>query len=421
MVETTAQNINEERARLTQEISRLRQQVDASARQYQSQLQEIRQEMSANLRQANAELVRQHRQQLDHIATTYNAQREALSHAITRQKELLTQMIAEQDRHINCRIGAMEQRMEEQMAAERSVADNYRARMHEDWSTLRSQNELRPFTDPYVSIIEKADTDADAAYNRRQYQAVTAIMVNSSAMIGCWEAEARSLREEWQALRNLCQDMRACMQATLDSIRQPIDCDGVSQVADIKRYDPDLYARAVACCQGYATRLAAAERLTIEELRSLLHTMEQDQHTVQDAVEHLICLHRSHVRRLRCLASLKKGLSMRSYVERQVVFLDNNLCNGLKVRYEHRYHGDQLLVCITTPDPQAGYAEVSVTLLPGTAMDSLAQNALCGQMSDYVAACLRQQPRSPMSAHAAPVYIESSGLCRSNVTMQYRV
>lgn len=422
MSESRVRQTNPEIMRLEQQIEELRRQAQETARNYQRELQRLQQQLDASVRQANEELIRRHRQELDAIAAAYNEQRTRFMQQLAVQKQLINRRIEEENREINRRISQAENRMEAQLRQEKQVADEYRARMQREWADLKACEELRPYVDVHTETIAQAEDSADRAYELKQYQAVTAIMVNSSALISCWETEARALWEEWQALNGLCVGMMNCMSAAMSAAEnQPVDCDGDIRRASLLRYDSAGFARAEEMLQADRVRMETARDLSVEQMRMLLHELERDQRFIDDLTARAMQLHRAHVRRLRCLSALTGGLKERGFLETKAVFEDGDLLKGIRVMYCSRYQRDRLLVQIISPEEYHGMAQIRVTFLPGAAMDEMMQHSRCGDLTQYASALMDRQAYRPVSTRAGDAYRNRSGLFEAMVTMQYQI
>lgn len=421
MSESRARQANPEIARLERQVEELRRQSQEAARNYQRELARLQEQLSASVQQANEELIRRHQQELDAIAAAYNEQRTRFRHQLAMQKQLINRRIEEESREIERRVSQAESRIEAQLQQEKRVADDYRARMRREWAELTACEELKPYVDAHTGTIEQAENSADRAYELKQYQAVTAIMVNSSALISCWETEARAFWEEWQALNELCSGVMSCMGAAMSAAEdQPVDCDGDIRRAKLLRYDSAGFARAEEMLQADRARMEGARDLSIEEMRMLLHELERDQRFIDDLTARAMQLHRAHVRRLRCLSSLTRGLKAREFLEKSVVFEGGDLMKGIRALYCSRYQRDRLLVQITSPEEYSGMAQIRVTFLPGAAMDETMQHSRCEDLTRYASSLIDRQTYRPASTRAGEAYRSRSGLYEATVTMQYQ-
>ena len=421
MSESRIRQVNPEIARLERQVEELRRQAQETARHYQRELERLQQQLDASVRQANEELVRRHRQELDSVAAAYNEQRTRFMHQLALQRQLLNRRIEEESREIERRVSRVEGRIEAQLQQEKRVADEYRVRMRREWAELAACEELKPYIDAHTGTIEQAENSADRACELKQYQAVTAIMVNSSALISCWETEARALWEEWQALNGLCSGVMNCMNAAMSAAEdQPVDCDGDIRRARLLRYDSAGFARAEEILQADRARMESARNLSIEEMRMLLHELERDQRLIDDLTARAMQLHRAHVRRLRCLSALTRGLKEREFLEKRVVFEGGDLLKGIRALYCSRYQRDRLLVQITSPEEYNGMAQIRVTFLPGAAMDEMMQHSRCQDLTQYASALMDGQAYRPVSTRAGDAYRNRSGLFEATVTMQYQ-
>ncbi len=422
MSERRSRTANGDRISLERRIEDLRRQSQDAARTYQAELQRLQEQLDNSVRQANEELIRRHRQELDAVAAAYNEQRMVFRRELEAHRQEQNRRLEEEKTAIDQRISRVENRLETQLNEERMVADEYRARMRSEWEDLLACENLRPFVDVHADTVELAEQSAERAYGLRQYQAVTAIMVNSSALIRCWETEAQALWEEWQVLFELCRGVVECMNSAVTAAAdQLVDCDGDVKRVCLTRYDEAGFARGTALLRADRLRLEEAKSLSIEQMRLLLHELERDRRFIDGVVEGALVQHRAHVRRLRCMAALTEGLKKREYYEAKAVFEGGDLLKGLRILYCSRYYKDRLLVTITTPQPETGTAQIDVILLPGAAVDERLQYSRCNELTVFATSLVEGQARRPSNVRANEAYRNQNGLYQATVTLNYEV
>lgn len=404
-----------ERIRLQREIDGLNRKSQEMAQKYHDELQKLRKEIEYSVQQANDELIRQHRIELDAVSAAYNKQRNDLLVTIRETRSDLERYIKEEYERIGCQIQRVEQRIAEQDARDKDVADEYKKRMKDEWEDLRRQEELRRFTESHDQTIAYVEEMADEAYKRQQYQAVTAMMANSSALICCWKSEAQSLLEEWQALHELCNEMLGCMRVAMESTNS---CEGAPTIC-LRRYDEVGFQRADELLATDELSLAEPQQLTIEDMRKLLHEMERDQRFINDAIEHAIVLHRAHVRRFRNLSVITKGLEERRFQRLSACYCDGDMLSGVKALYHHRYQKDKLILQIKTSQPELGRTELTVTLYPYSAIAGDNQHTFCSELASYIKSLINGQEDRPTYIQTEKAYRTKDGLYSAVVSMQY--
>lgn len=411
-----------EQERIEAQIQRLQQQAEVAAQNYRRELERLSRDYERSANEANQTLRNNHRQALDAISAAYNAQRAETRREIEHLRNEYNRQLEESNRTIIARIQGIESRLETQAARDRAVADDYRGRARAAWARLRDRTELKPFIDRHAGTIEQTNATADEIYARAQYQAVTAIMVNSSALIRVWEEEAQSLWEEWQDLYRLCEAEMNCMRSAMAAAAdQPVDCDGRTVRSDLRRYDPAGFEAAGQTLASDEAVFADARRLMIEDMRVLLHNLERDRHGVDRLLDRATSLHRAHVRRLRCLRTVSKGLASREYRQVKTLLANSSLNDGIRALFSGRLTRVWIVLDITTPQPENGVSRITVRLLPGAAMDESLQRRMCEELSFFAAGLLEGQAYRPAAVSAGNVFRDQNRLYQAQLEMQYQI
>ena len=225
-----------------------------------------------------------------------------------------------------------------------------------------------------------------------------------------------------QALYRLCEGEMACMRSAVRTAAdQPVDCDGKIGRADLRRYDPGGFEAAGQTLASDEAVFADARQLMIEDMRVLLHNLEHDRHGIDRLIDHGLTLHRAHVRRLRCLQAVSRGVKSRNYRQKRVLFKNGSLNEGIRALYDSRYMKIQVVLEITTPHPEIGRAQVTVKLLPMAAMDETLQRRMCRELSVFASGLLENQTYRPLSVSAGNVFRDQNQLYQAQVSMQYQI
>ena len=413
---------NREQTRIQQQLDALRRQSRQDAESYQRELARLREAYEQSAHASNERIRENHMRELQAISARFDSHRAELILTISRQQEEFNRRLDQENQRIHSGMAELESRIEAQLAREQAVADEYRQRVRQEWETLRSSADLAPFIAPHVPTVEQTASSAREAYRLAQYQAVTAIMVNTSALIFCWHQEAQALWEEWQALYELCSTIVDCMRVAMDTAEnQQVDCDGKITHVALKRYQEERFAQMQGRIQAHERTLAESRGMSIDEMRAFLHTLQSDQQEQEALIHRAILLHCANIRRLSSMQALTRGMAKREYRREYCKMVDGSLLLGLKVLFRHRYQRSRVLVLITTPEPENGRTEISVTFLPGESMDEKMQHSICTTLSAYVSLLLDQQERRPLHVAAGNAYRDASGLFQSDVTVQYPV
>lgn len=409
-----------ERRRLEQEIASLRQQITQIGQQYQQELQRLQQQSSSDILSMNNRLQEQHRQQLAQITVSYNTLTRELNQRIQEQQREINRRIEQENREIYARINRMESQIRQQIDEEKATADEYRARMHNAWSRLLAREELRPYVEPHADTLAIAENAADEAYQLRQYQAVTAIMVNSSTMIDSWEQSAQAFWDEWQRLFTLCRSVFDCLHAAYESSpSRQVDCDSRVHTVNLRRYDQSGFSRLGEICSSGQSRLDSCQSLSIEEMRMFLHELQRDQRFTDDLMQRCTHLHCAHVRRLRVLRTVEHGLRARGFERIRVQFNQQDLLQGVRALFRGLYQHDLLLITITSPRATPEETLLDVELFPSSPMDESMQYALCHRIARYASDLITQQPGPRPATQPGNAYRNENGFFQAQVEVLY--
>ena len=266
---------NRQRTQIQNQLESLRLQSRQDAQTYRQGLESLRAAYEQSTRAANDRIRQNHEQELRRISAEYEAHKAEIIRVISQQREEIDRRLQEERLQLHQEMSRLERRIENQLAQEKATADQYTGQMQSAWRVLQADSDLTIYIAPHVPVLETTLNAAREAYELAQYQAVTAIMINLRALIFCWEQEARALWEEWNALRELCAGITACIRTALDTAcSQSVECDGKTTRVDLRRYLPREFEEMHGRLQKHEETLASASNLTIDQMRAFLHELQ---------------------------------------------------------------------------------------------------------------------------------------------------
>ena len=251
--------------------------------------------------------------------------------------------------------------------------------MQDRWQTLRQREELAAFVRPHQAAYDVAAQNINVIYQQRQYQAVTGIAVNSSALIQGWQVEAEASYAEKLELIGLCQAQLDYMTSRLDTAAQRDDvaCDGVSTRVVMERYAPAEFQQLRIRRDTAAEQLATANAMTLTQMRALLTQLEGCRGDVDQTYRQAWLRHRGCLRRQRCQRTITAGMRSLKFGVARTTFCHGDFLRGIILLLQNEYSGNRLIIRITTPDLESGQTNCQVTLYTSDLMDAGGKRALC--------------------------------------------
>ncbi len=413
-------------ARTQEEVNRrineLSGRVSQVANEYRAELNRLRSSTNASIREANQTIQNNHRHELRIITERYeNAHRE-MNAEIARSREQFNRALMESNELLMGKLRNLEERIEQRSSKDKAFADERIRRMREAWHALRERTELGPFIETHVPTINQTNEVVDKAYRLEQYQAISAIMVNCSALIDNWEREAETMYKDWCEMRELCQDVIDYMRDALDAAhRTVIDCDGtLNRDINLFRYDENGFAEVCSILRNDEDRIENANGLTIEGMRNFLHTLETDRLRIDGTIERATLQHRAFLRRLKAYKALSDGLVTIHYSKQKAEYSDGDILSDIVILFKQVYTGDKLHVTIKTPNYNYPSTAVSLTFIPGAVMDTQSQETQCGSLSGFASALIEgNEINKPQMTRVRP-YKNLSGHYQAEVGVNYQ-
>lgn len=406
---------------LQDSLARMQRQSEDAARQYKQQLSGLEAQQKQAMAQANARLAASHAQQMAAVEAEYRRVRQELAlrirEAVQRLEEIQNRAIQQQ----NARIDAMEQRLDTEDARSKAIAQRSRAEMQDRWQALQRREELAVFVRPHQGAYDVAEQSIDALYEQQQYQAVTGIAANSSALIQGWKTEAEASYQEKLALMDLCQAQLTYLTSRLDEAahRSAISCDGTVTRVLLERYSPAEFQQLRTRRDAAAEQLATAGELTLTQMRGFLAQLEGFRADVDQLCRQALLRHRGCLRRWQCQRRVAAGMRELKFRIVKSAFCDGDFLQGISMLLRDEYSGNCLTVRFTTPDLESGRTSCQVTLYAGSLMDAGGKRALCASFTRQIHHILAQTGASgTASVEMGTVYRSERGAWRSDLTVQ---
>lgn len=419
---TDRRSLEQAQAENRRRIEALQGEARQAAAEYSRAINELRASAESGISGVNRTLRENHRRELEAVAERFDRQRTELLAQIGRIESDLNRRIIEDNERICTRIRSIEDRIEAQSLRDRQTADEYIARMRREWAALLAKAHLRPFTEAHIPTVEYANTAADDAYRLAQYQAVTAIMINSSLLIKNWEQEAQLMYDDWMKLRQLCEEIIEYIRTAIDaSSHTEIRCDGVvNRDIDLSRYDRDGFAEIGGLLAVDDDKLAHAAGMSVEELRNFLHVLEADRKRVDAAIERASLLHCALVRRLKAADTLSSGLRRVHYSLEAQRYADEDFLKDIRLLFAGEYTGHRLIVTVATPDYRYPRTSINLTFIPGAVMDDRTKEKQLESLSAVASQLISSSdPGMPRMSRIRP-YRNDAGLFQTEVGAFYR-
>ena len=410
-----------EKKRLEQEISALQKSIRSIKTEYQKELKIIQKETAGRTLQLERSLKKQHKAELERISAEYNRHRKKLTELLESQKREIQEKIEADTRAINDRISQIETKISTQTEKERKIADRYMARMEQEWLALCSRTELLQYISPHQPTVDYANRTAALAYQAEQYQATTAIMVNTSSLIGCWEQTAEVLYEEWRGLYELCEEIVNYLEISFNTTKeQEVICDGILSRINLRVYLPNDFIHFEEICIANREKLGNCSLMTNEEMRMFLHDLQKDQYLTDQTIHSSMVLHYAHVRRLRCTDKITKGLLERNVNRIGISYINENKLDGVKMLFKERYSRDMFVIFIRSPQPELGRTEINIEYFPAGVMDEMLQYSHCSRIARFAATMMEEKHASLITtSHASVAYRTTQGFYQADVEVQH--
>lgn len=416
----TQQMLNRQKE-LQNSLAQLKRQSEVTARRYKQQLSDLAAQHKQAIMQADVQLETMYAQQMAAIEAEFRKVRNELQRSIQQRLHQLEEVQQQAIQQQNERIAAMENRIEEDNAHSKMVADHSFSEMKIRWQALQQREELAVFVQPHLSAYNIAKQNIDALYQQQQYQAVAGIAVNSSALIQGWQAEAEVAYEEKLELIELCQAQLDYLTFRLGAAaqRDKVSCDGLVTSVELERYALAEFQQLHTCRDAAAEQLVEANAMTLTQMRTFLAKLEGYRADIDRTYRQALLLHRGYLRRERCYRIIAAGMRKLKFGVERATFYHGDFLRGIVLLLRDEYSGNRLSVYITTPDLESGQTDCQVTLYTNSLMDLNGKRALCESFSGQIHNLLSNMSVSGTAdVRIGATYRSEHGIWRSDLTVQ---